>query len=96
MRRAAKVDANQPEVTKKLREYGATVQPLHTVGKGCPDLLVGYRGTNYLMEIKDGTRAPSDRKLTKDEEVWHMTWTGTVHTVESWEDALAVIGVRVV
>jgi len=96
MRRAARIDANQPEVTKKLRAVGATVQPVHTVGKGCPDLLVGYRGANYLLELKDGTRAPSDRKLTKDEEAWHEAWAGTVHVVESWEEALAVIGVRVV
>jgi DNA-binding NarL/FixJ family response regulator len=41
MHRAAKVDANQTEITAALRQMGATVQHIHTVGKGCPDLLVG-------------------------------------------------------
>ena len=34
----------------------ATVQPLHTVGDGVPDLLVGYPdGDDPAFEVKDGT-----------------------------------------
>ena len=51
-----KVDSNQTRVVKALRELGATVQHLHAVGKGCPDLLVGYKGSNYLLEVKDGEK----------------------------------------
>ena len=40
---AARVDANQPEIVKALRGVGATVQHLHKVGQGCPDLMVGWR-----------------------------------------------------
>lgn len=44
MRRRAHTDRNQPAIVAALRGIGATVQPLHAVGQGCPDLLVGYRG----------------------------------------------------
>lgn len=76
MRRAAKIDANQPEIVKALRQMGCTVQPLHTVGDGCPDLLVGAFGVTLLIEVKDGTKPPSARKLTSDQEIWHRAWTG--------------------
>ena len=64
MRRAAKVDANQTEIVKALRQVGASVQSLAATGKGCPDLLVGIRGLNFLIEVKDGAKPRSDRKLT--------------------------------
>lgn len=65
---------------------GATVQPLHTVGRGCPDLLVGYGGTNYLLEVKDGLKSPSQRKLTPDEQTWHDEWRGHVTVVNcTWD-----------
>jgi hypothetical protein len=91
-RRAAKVDRNQPEIVKALRGAGATVQHLHTVGKGCPDILVGYQGVNYLMEIKDGALPPPARKLTDDEEAWHRQWFGNAHIVNNADEALFVIG----
>lgn len=87
MRRAARVDRNQPEIVKTFRSLGATVQPLHTIGKGCPDIVVGYRGRNYLVEIKDGTLPPSKRALTSDELMWHATWEGHVCIVDSEQAA---------
>ena len=52
MRRDAKVDQNQQEIITALRQIGASVYPLHFAGKGCPDLLVGFRGRNYLIFVK--------------------------------------------
>ena len=91
--RSAKVDANQEQVVQVLRAAGASVQSLATVGKGCPDLLVGYRGANYLIEIKDGRRIPSQQKLTADQVRWHLHWSGRVHIAYSPDDALAIIDV---
>ena len=91
MRRAARVDANQPEIVAALRRCGCTVQSLAMVGKGCPDLLVGFRGQNVLLEVKDGAKPPSRRRLTPDETTWHASWRGQVVTVASIEDALNVI-----
>ena len=93
MRRAARVDANQTEIVSALRKVGATVQPLHAVGLGCPDLLVGYRGINYLIEVKDGDKPPSKRKLTEDQIEWHKNWRGQKAIAENTNQALQVIGV---
>lgn len=95
MRRAAKVDANQPAIVEALRAVGCTVQPLHAVGKGCPDLLVGLPGTrsNLLLEVKDGSKPPSARKLTPDQAVWHDAWRGQVAVVSSVKEALEAVGV---
>lgn len=94
MRRAARIDANQPEIVAALRGVGAAVQPLHAVGKGCPDLLVSHRMVNYLIEIKDGAKPPSARRLTPDQLEWHDAWRAPVHIVTTVEDALDVIGMR--
>ena len=92
MRRAAKTDANQGEIVDALRAVGASVQPLHAVGGGVTDLLVGFRGANYLIEVKDGRKPPSARKLTPDQERWHRDWRGQVSIAEWPEDALRIIG----
>ncbi|PJN96415.1 hypothetical protein CNY89_02650 [Amaricoccus sp. HAR-UPW-R2A-40] len=95
MRRAAKVDANQAAIVNALRRAGASVQPLHAVGAGCPDLLVGYRGQNLMVEVKDGGKPPSARKLTPDQADWHDAWRGQVIVVKDVDQALAAIGVGV-
>lgn len=90
--RAAKADANQSEIVKALRAAGASVQHLHSVGAGCPDLVCGYRGVNYLIEVKDGSKPPSGRALTPDQVAWHGGWRGSVSVVTSIDDALMAIG----
>lgn len=93
MRRRAKIDANQPEIVKALRDMGATVQSLAAIGKGCPDLLVGHKGRNVLLEVKDGSRKPSERQLTRDEAVWHLSWKGQVWVVQTPEGAVAMVNI---
>lgn len=92
---ASAVDANQSEIVAMLRAAGCSVQPLHRVGQGCPDLLVGHQGRNLLFEVKDGQKPASARKLTKAEAEWHETWSGHVVTVSSVRDALEAIGIGV-
>ena len=89
---AKRVDANQPKIVEALRKVGCTVQHMHTLGKGCPDLLVGYRDINFLLELKDSSKPLSSQRLTPDELEWHTTWAGMVWTVNSVEDALRVVG----
>lgn len=88
MRRNGRIDSNQPMIVKALRDAGASVLILSNMGHGCPDLLVGKDGRNVLMEIKDPTRKPSERKLTDDERVFHTLWRGNVFVVETVEEAL--------
>lgn len=92
--RAAKVDRNQAEIVGALRAVGASVQPLHRVGEGCPDLLVGFRGRNLLIEVKDGELRPSARTLNPRQERWHEDWRGEAVTVATVDEALSAIGVE--
>jgi len=87
-RRAAKVDVNQPALVAEIRALGWTVQHLHSLGQGCPDILVGAKGKNYLLEIKN---PEYDGKLTADEQDWHDSWRGQVAVVETIEDILEVV-----
>jgi hypothetical protein len=59
-----------------------------------PDLLIGWRGKNLLVEVKDGSKPPSDRKLTPDQVKWHEAWRGQVCVVKSVQEALEAIGVK--
>lgn len=94
MRRAARVDENHEAVVRALRTAGATVQSLADVGRGVPDLLVGWKGQNLLIEVKDGRKPPSQRRLTADQVAWHSIWPSPVYVVECPEDALEVLGLR--
>lgn len=91
MRRAARVDENQAEIVLGLRKFGASVQPLHAVGQGCPDLLVGYRNRNYLIEVKNPEKPKADQNLTPRQVGWHSDWQGHVRIVRTTEEAIAVL-----
>lgn len=51
-----RVDKTQKEIVEALRRCGVFVFPLHTVGKGCPDLLLAHPKDRrwYLAEVKNG------------------------------------------
>lgn len=92
MRRRAAVDRNQSEIVNALRRIGCTVHCTHQQGDGFPDIVVGFRGVNYLLEIKDGTKPASAQALTKDEADWHEAWQGRVVVVNSITAALEAVG----
>ena len=92
MRRAARVDDNQAALVAALRQLGISVHSTAALGDGFPDLCVGFRGRNYLLEVKDPAKVPSKRVLTPDEQDWHTRWTGQVAVVETLEDCLRVLG----
>jgi hypothetical protein len=66
MRRAAKTDDNQTEIVTALRKVGAYVLITSQL-KNAFDILVCYNGRIHIAEIKDGTKPPSQRKLTEGE-----------------------------
>ena len=86
--RAAKIDANQPQIVQALRDVGVSVQSLATIGKGCPDILAAKGKDVWLMEIK-GAKG----KLTPDQVAWIHGWRGVVHIVRGVDDALELVGV---
>lgn len=80
-RRAAKVDLNQSQIVEELRGIpGVSVALTHTLGRGYPDIVVGWRGLNFLFEIKQPGR---EDDLTEDEVRFHREWAGQVSVVSS-------------
>lgn len=88
MRRDAKVDQNQQEIIATLRQIGASVYPLHFAGRGCPDLMAGFRGRNYLLEVKTERGTVSAAQAA-----FHLSWRGHVAVVRTPREALVEIGV---
>ena len=86
-----KSDANQVDVVKQLRALGCSVAVLSHVGHGFPDLLVGFRKKNYLIELKDGNKVPSKQKLTPDEINFHLRWCGQLSVCNSVEQIRKLI-----
>lgn len=91
MRLRGRTDANQAAIVRDLRKMGASVLILSGVGEGCPDLLVGFRGSNWLFEVKDSNQPPSKKRLTEDEQAFHLMWDGQVSKIETVEDAMDIM-----
>ena len=97
MRRAARTDANQKAIVAALRKAGFSVAITSQLGNGFPDLVVSGRhwargGTwTMLMEVKDGSKAPSERRLTAAEMRFAADWQGEYTIVESPEEALDIM-----
>ena len=72
-----RTDGNQQDIIDALRDEGASVQSLASVGAGCPDLAVGLAGQSFLVEVKNGAKSPSARTLTPDQRRWVERWTGS-------------------
>ena len=110
MRRASRIDENQTEIVKALRKHGISVIVISGVGNGVPDLIAGrmygvassdkdIRYPNIhiteLLEVKDGEKYKSQRKLTPKEKKVHDEWRGRpIRIVESVADALKVFGIN--
>jgi Holliday junction resolvase len=92
MRRAAKIDDNQKKIVEQLRRCGVSVAVTSMMGKGFPDIIAGHNGVNYMIELKDGAKTASRRKLTEDEQEWHKKWKGKVHVADDIDDCLKIIG----
>ncbi len=91
MRSAARIDDNQREIVKAFRKAGASVKLVHQI-PGFVDILVGYASIDQQVEIKDGSKSPSKRKLTEDEQEHWDTWKGRRPViVESIDDVPGVL-----
>jgi phosphoserine phosphatase len=86
MRRAARVDQNQDQIVSALRSAGAYVWIISLP----VDLLVGYNGQTYLVEVKTGPT----KRLTKLQQEFFAEWIGgRLERIEGPEEALRMIGV---
>src|SRR5947208_3539339 len=96
-------DANEREIVEALVNIGASVTRLNETG--VPDLLVGYQGTTYLLEVKrprgprGGVTSSTTAKkradsgeMTEAQERWWARWNGgRPVVVRTPEDALQAV-----
>ncbi len=91
MKKYGRVDANQRNIVNGLRNIGATVHVTSSLGNGFVDIVVGYRGFNFLFEIKDKEKPLSKKRLTENEKRFFETWRGQCNKIESVEDAILIM-----
>ena len=84
---AKSVDSIQRQITESLRKLGITVLVLSNVGHGCPDLLLGYAGKNYLIELKTGKN-----NLTPFEKRFFDEWRGQADIAHNLDEVLQLLG----
>lgn len=90
--RAKRIDENQVEIVKQLRKIpNLSVSVTSSLGNGYPDLNIGYKGKNFLIELKDGSKPPSARKLTEDEQEFRRKWEGQYAICNDLDEILTVI-----
>lgn len=86
--RGKRTDRTHAPIRDRLRALGATVYDCSRIGGGFPDLLLAHAGRSYWIEVKDGAKKPSARKLTAAQEDFHRKWQGEpIWVLESAEQA---------
>jgi len=91
MRVRARKDNNHTDIVGTFRACGCSVLDTSQLGKGAPDLIIGYQGKSVLVEVKDGSKPPSQRKLTVDEYEFQQTWRGRYEIIASVDDAINLL-----
>lgn len=89
MRTAARKDANHGAIIGVFEALHCSVADV----SGCPcgfDLVVGMGTAAILVEVKDGEKPASARKLTENEAVQHLRWKGPKAIVTNTDEAAVV------
>lgn len=92
-RQAARVDDNQPSIVEHLRKLsGVTVEPGHD------DILVGYKGQNYWIEIKDPAKTLNKcgrvkaKEIKKKQRELLSSWAGNYYIAWTFKEIVEIIG----
>ena len=83
-----RVDENQKQIVHTFIALGSSVLNLSTVGRGCPDLLIGYRGKSVLVEIKRDSKATYTEPQIKFMQEWRG---GPISRIDSVDAAIRLI-----
>ena len=70
---AKKVDLNHTEIVKTFRDLGATVFDASGIGRGFPDIVLGYNNITCLVEIKSCEK----KKFTEAQLKFMSEWKGS-------------------
>ena len=95
MRRAKKIDANQPQIVEDLLTI-----PGISVELDCNDILVGYKGNTYWFEIKNPdtvspkTNTLREGEITDSEKKRRDTWRGHYRIIWTLGMILEDMGIK--
>jgi hypothetical protein len=84
---ARRVDKTQPEVVAAIEKIGGVVTYLYRVGQGVSDLLVSFRNTWTVFEVKKDAK----QKLTEDQIKWIGAQRAPVYVVTSGVEAVTIL-----
>ena len=88
--RGNRTDSNQTEIVKHFRAWGCSVLIIADL-KNCCDIIVAKYGRTIAVELKDGKKVKSARKLTPGELKFEEGWLGAWRLCESIKDAEAIV-----
>ncbi len=94
--RLVKRDRNHQEIKQALLAAGVRVKDVsHLPGMGC-DIIATHRSTwAVFLEVKDGEKPPSARRLTDSELALRDQFPRAFAIVTTPEEALAAVGIKV-
>ena len=73
--RQSRRDANHTPIVNHARGLNISVLEVHSIG-GALDLVCGFMGIDFRVEIKDGSKSASRRMLTQAEGDTMRDWKG--------------------
>lgn len=90
MRRAPRhKDANHAALRTLWRSIGGSWVDITPIDGGEPDALIGWRGDDRLIEVKNPDGSPSRRRPRANQADWHRSWKGRpVAVVLCFDDML--------
>ena len=91
IRRAAKIDENQPALVELIRAMGVSVAITSAAHDGFTDLVIGFGGVTVLVEVKDGSKEPARRKLTPQQVTFHGSFKGAITVIENVQQAVELV-----
>lgn len=92
-RYARKRDGNHSLIVKRFEALGCTVLDMSAIGiAGAPDLVVGFRQANHLVELKNPETRYGRAGLNEAQSAFNRHWNGAgMWTVCSEDEATAIV-----
>lgn len=90
VRQRARTDDNHQEIVNAIRAAGASWQDTSRLAKAL-DGIIGYAGVDQRVEIKDGAKPLSKRKLTPDEQDTFDNWKGRTPVIISCVEDVPIV-----
>lgn len=91
MPRRANPDQNRAALRQGWLRLGGSWLDIHPLEGGEPDALLGWRGMDRLVEIKNPLGPPSARRPREKQAAWHRAWRGrTPAVVETLAEIVAL------